>query len=71
MVRCRSENGHRQDMCLEEIGLSAQLLLTILGSIVHMVGGLLGQFLAPTLLTLKNHSNNMGWDLKKKSLGCF
>ena len=65
MVRCGSENGHWQDMCLKEIGQSAQLLLAILGSIVNMIGDLLGQFLAPTTLTLKNHSSNIGWDLKK------
>ena len=37
---CRSKNGHQKGiMCLQEIGLSAQYLLTILCSIVNMIGG--------------------------------
>ena len=32
VVRCGSKNGHQNDMCLKEIGLHAQNMLTILGS---------------------------------------
>ena len=40
MVMCRSKNGHQKGiMCLQEIGLRAQYLLTILCSIVNMIGG--------------------------------
>ena len=39
VVRCRSKNGHLKDMCLIEIGLCAQNVLTILGSIVNILGG--------------------------------
>ena len=39
MVRCGSKNGHQKDMCLKEIGLRAQNMLTILGSIVNIIGG--------------------------------
>ena len=38
MVRCGSKNGDQKDMCLEEIGLCAQKLFTILGSIVNIIG---------------------------------
>ena len=57
VVRCGSKNGHYEDMCLKEIELHAQNLLIILGSIVkHQLGkgGDLVDFMAPTLLTLKN-----------------
>ena len=37
MVRCGSEIGHRKDTCLIEIGLRAQNMLTILGSMVNMI----------------------------------
>ena len=36
-VRCRSKNGHKKHMCLKEIELSAQNVLTILNSIVNIV----------------------------------
>ena len=39
VVRCGSKNGHQKDMCSKEIGLHAQNLLTIQGSIFNMVEG--------------------------------
>ena len=36
VVRCGSTNRHHKAMSLQEIGLSAQILLTILGSIVRI-----------------------------------
>ena len=36
MVRCRSKNEHQKNICLEEIGLRAQNMLTILGLIFNM-----------------------------------
>ena len=37
----RSKNGHHKGiMCLKKIGLHAQYLLTILCSIVNMIGGI-------------------------------
>jgi hypothetical protein len=48
-------------MYLKESGVRAQILLIILGSIVSINGGgLLGCFMALTLLTLKNLSSNRG-----------
>ena len=38
-VRCESKNRHQKDMCLKRIGLRAQNMFTILGSIVSMIGG--------------------------------
>ena len=37
-VRCESKNGHQKGMFLKEIILCAQIKLTILGSIVNMIG---------------------------------
>ena len=39
VVRCRSKNRHQKDMCFKEIGLHAQKLFTIQGSIVNIIGG--------------------------------
>ena len=40
LVRCESKNRHKKGiMCLEEIGLRAQNLLTILGSVVNISEG--------------------------------
>ena len=40
MVRCGCKNGHRKDIILEEIRLCVQnILLTIIGSIVNIIGG--------------------------------
>ena len=39
VVRCGSKNGHQKDTRLKEIGLYAQNMLAILGSIVNMTGG--------------------------------
>ena len=39
MVRCGFENRYQKDMCLEEIGLHAQNIVVILGSIVNMIEG--------------------------------
>ena len=39
MVRCDSKNAHQKDMCLEELGLSAQNLLPIPSSIIDMIEG--------------------------------
>lgn len=58
VVRCRSMNRHQEGMCLKGLGLHAQTLLTILTQKVNM--SLLGCFLAPAFLTLKNHSSKMG-----------
>ena len=41
MVRCGSKSGQDQDMCLEEFGLCAQNLITILGSIYIYIYGYL------------------------------
>ena len=39
-VRCGSKNGHKKDiMYLNEIGVHAQKLLTILGSTLIIIGG--------------------------------
>ena len=32
------KNGHQKDMCLKEIGLHAQNMLIVLGSIVNIIG---------------------------------
>ena len=37
--RCGCKDRHQKDMCLKEIELRAQNMLTILGSIVNMIGG--------------------------------
>ena len=44
-------------MCLIEIGLHAQTLLTILGSIVNIIGGPTWLSYAFGTFDLKNHSN--------------
>ena len=36
--RCGSKNRHQWDTCLEEIGLHAQNMLIVLGSIVDRIG---------------------------------
>ena len=38
-VRCGSKNGHYEDVCLKEIQLRAQIMLTILGLIFNIIGG--------------------------------
>lgn len=40
VIRCGSENDYQTDICLKKIGLRAQSLFTILGSIVNTIGGL-------------------------------
>ena len=66
MARCGSKNGQQKGtMVTKEIGLHAQSLLSILGSLVNIIffgegGGLLGQFMALELFTLKIHSSNRG-----------
>jgi hypothetical protein len=37
VVRCGSKNGLKKDVCLKEIGLCAQTILTILCSILNMI----------------------------------
>ena len=37
MVRCGSKNGHQKDICLKQIGLCAQNMVTVLGSIDNMI----------------------------------
>ena len=37
MVRCGYENGHQKDIFLKHIGLHAQNVLAILGSIVNTI----------------------------------
>ena len=39
VVRCASQNGYSEDMCIKEIGLCAQFLEIVLGSIVHTIEG--------------------------------
>ena len=39
MVRCRFKNGYQKDMYLKEIGLHALNSLSILGSIINIIGG--------------------------------
>jgi hypothetical protein len=38
VVRCGSKDGHQKEISLIEIGLHAQNLLAILGSIVNIIG---------------------------------
>ena len=35
--RCGSKNGYQKDMCLEDIGLCAQNMITMIGSIVNII----------------------------------
>ena len=39
LVWCGSKNGYQKDMCLIEIGLCAQIMITILSSIFKIFGG--------------------------------
>ena len=39
MVRFGSKDGHQKDICLKEIGLRAQTIITVLGSVVNLLGG--------------------------------
>ena len=39
VVRCGSKSRNQKDLCLEEIRLHAQNMITILGSIVYKIGG--------------------------------
>ena len=39
VVRCGSKNRYQNDLCLKEIGLHAQNMVTILGSTVNIIGG--------------------------------
>ena len=38
VVRCGSKDSHQKEICLTEIGLRAQNVLAILGSIVNIIG---------------------------------
>ena len=38
VIGCGFKDGHWQDMCWKEIGLHAQNMLTIIGSIVNVIG---------------------------------
>ena len=40
VVRCGSKNEHKKDMCLKEVGLHAQNVITILDSVDNIVGGI-------------------------------
>ena len=56
VIRCRSKKEHQNNMCLKEIRLHAQNLLTTLGSIVNTIvsrggGRLQEHIMAPALLT--------------------
>ena len=51
VFRCRSKNWHQKDMCLKEVGLHAQSMLIILGSIVNMIRGDLYDRLLSTRIT--------------------
>ena len=37
MVRCGLKNKYKKDMCLKDIGLHTQKMITILGSIVKIL----------------------------------
>ena len=53
------EERNPKDMCLKEIELHAQNLLTILGPIENILGGnLCDQFMAPWLSPLLIHMNS-------------
>ena len=39
MVRCGSKYGYQKDTCLKDIGLRAQNMINILGSIVNIIEG--------------------------------
>ena len=39
VVRCGSKNGQQIYICSKQIGLCAQNMLTVLGSIVNMIAG--------------------------------
>jgi hypothetical protein len=39
MARCGSTNGYKKDKCLKESRLRAQDMITMLGSIVNIIGG--------------------------------
>lgn len=53
VVGCGSKTGHQDDMYVDEIGLLAQHLLTVLGSIVNIVGRTLWSFNEPEKLHLR------------------
>jgi hypothetical protein len=38
VVKCTTKNGHQKDMCLKGNGLHVQNMLTIVGSIVNIIG---------------------------------
>jgi hypothetical protein len=40
VVECGCQNGHHKNSCLPKIGLQTPNLLTILGSIINIVGDL-------------------------------
>ena len=50
VVWCGSKDGYHSDMCSQEIGLHAQIMVTILDPIVNIIGGGRG---------LNDHSINM------------
>ena len=53
MIRCGSKNGHHKSMCLANIGLNAQNLLTIPGSIVNIIGRpIYGHLMTSRIFTL-------------------
>ena len=53
VIRCGFKNGYQKDMYLIEIGLRAQNMIPILGSIVNIIGGNLYDHLISTrILTL-------------------
>jgi hypothetical protein len=39
VIKDKCKNGYQKDMCLNEIGLSVQKMLSILGSIINIIGG--------------------------------
>ena len=53
VFRYGSRNIHQKDMCLEEIGLHAQKLITILNSTVNIIGwNLHGHLMSTRIFTL-------------------
>lgn len=50
-----STNGHQNDTCLKEIGLHAQNMIIILGSISNIIGGDLDdQLMSSRIFTFDN-----------------
>jgi hypothetical protein len=57
--RCGSENRAQKDMCLQEIGLRPQIMITILDSIVSIIQRVdMTTDLSRRISTLMNHKHS-------------